>query len=333
MKRTKAAIPAAVLAILCGWTGGGLFRSSSQKDDVTIVVTDSGLGGLSVMAEAAGALKESGVHKRVRLVFFNALFADDSGYNSLPARADKILILGNVLRAIEKRYDPDLVLVACNTLSVLLSDTPAARTARFPILGIVEPGAELLAEAWRTCPAAAVILFGTKTTIAEGAHRARLMALGVPGDQIIDQPCPELASYIENGPAADETALLMAFYVGEALARLPSPAPPVIAGLVCTHYGYSRDLWATAFAERKLDVRGILDPNPRLAEAVGTSGAVKRFDRTEIEAHVVSMVEITENKRAALGEWLARRSPEVAAAFRAYERVPDLFDGRPGRKR
>ena len=42
----------------------------------------------------------------------------------------KIRVFGNVLRAIEKRYSPDLILVACNTLSVLLPDTPAARSAR-----------------------------------------------------------------------------------------------------------------------------------------------------------------------------------------------------------
>ncbi len=317
---------AAVLAILSGFIVGCPIQSAAEKDSVTIVVTDSGLGGLSIMAEAAARLKESGIYRRVRLVFFNALFANDSGYNSLPERADKIRIFGNVLKSIENRYSPDLVLLACNTLSVLLPDTPAARTARSPIRGIVEPGAELLAEAWKKDPAAAVLLFGTETTIAEGAHRARLMALGVPADKIIAQPCPELASYIENATDGENTALLISSYVDEALAQLPIPAPPVLAGLVCTHYGYAAGLWAAAFAERKIDVRGILDPNTRLAEAVLSPGAVKRFDRTDIEARVVSKVEIAERKRAALGDWLDRRSPEVAAALRSYTLQPDLFD-------
>ena len=45
------------------------------------------------------------------------------------------------------------------------------------------------------------------------------------------------------------------------------------------------------------------------------------------------MVEIAEHKRAALGDRLALRSPEVAAAFRAIERVPDLFEGPAGAKK
>ena len=312
---------------------GGDRRLPPDAGEITIVVTDSGLGGLSIMAEAAARLKESGTYRRARLIFFNALFSNDGGYNSLPSRAEKIRVFGNVLRSIEKRYSPDLILVACNTLSVLLPDTPSARSARAPIRGIVEPGATLLAAAWKRSPSASVLLFGTETTIAEGAHRARLVALGVPGDKIVAQACPELASYIEDAPAGENTALLISSYVDEALARLPAPPPPVLAGLVCTHYGYAATLWTAAFAEKKIDVRGILDPNGSLAEAVVPAGAARRFDQTVIEARVVSMVEIAEHKRAALGDRLALRSPEVAAAFRAIERVPDLFEGPAGAKK
>ena len=324
-------ITAVLLAVSAA--GGGDRRLPPDTGEITIVVTDSGLGGLSIMAEAAARLKESGVYQRARLIFFNALFSNDSGYNSLPSRADKIRVFGNVLRAVEKRYSPDLVLVACNTLSVLLPDTPAARSARAPIRGIVEPGAALLAEAWKKAPPASVLLFGTETTIAEGAHRDRLIALGVPGEKIIAQACPELASYIEDAPAGENTALLISSYVDEALARLSSPPPPILAGLVCTHYGYARALWTAAFAEKRIDLRGILDPNARLAETVVPAGAAKRFDRTVIEARVVSMVEIAENKRAALGDQLAPRSPEVAAAFKAYKWVTDLFEGPAGAKK
>lgn len=308
-------------------------RPAEQPAETTIVVTDSGLGGLSVMAEAAARLKESGAYRRVRLIFVNALFTEDGGYNSLPTRAEKIRVFGNVLRSIESRYSPDLILVACNTLSVLLPDTPAAREARAPIRGIVEPGAGLLAEAWKKNPAAAVLLFGTETTIAEGAHRARLVELGVPGDRIVAQACPELASYIEDAPDGENTALLISSYVDEALARSPTPPPPVVAGLVCTHYGYAESLWKSAFADKKIDVRGLVDPNGSLARAVLPPGATKRFDRTAVEARVVSMVGIAENKRTALGARLALRSPEVAAALRACERVPGLFEGpsRPGK--
>jgi glutamate racemase len=306
---------------------------SLEKQDITVVVTDSGLGGLSVLADTAARLKNAGLYRRVHLIFFNALFSNDSGYNSLSSRAEKIRIFNNVLKSIDARFNPDRVLVACNTLSVLLPDTPFARTAKIPVVGIVEPGAVLLAEAWKKAPAAAVVLFGTETTIAEDAHRARLIALGVPTEKIIVQACPELASYIENGPAADETALLVSANLDEALARLPSPSPPILAGLICTHYGYSLDLWAAALAEKKITVQGILNPNARLADAVIPVGAPKRHEQTEIDVRVLSMVEIAPRKRDALAPWLAKRSPETAAAFRAYEWIPGLFNATaPGQK-
>jgi len=329
VRKTKAALAAAVLAIFGGSMDGAPVRPSTVKDAVTVVVTDSGLGGLSIMAEAAARLKDAGLYSRVRLVFFNALFANDSGYNSLSTRGEKIRIFGNVLRAIERRFAPDVILVACNTLSVLLPDTPAARTAKAPVLGIVEPGTALLAEAWRKTPAATVMLFGTETTIAEGTHRARLIELGVPREKIIVQACPELASYIESAPAGEDTRLLISSYVDEALARLPAPTPPVLAGLICTHYGYSKDLWIAAFIEKKVSLIGILDPNTRLADAVIPAGSKKRFERTEIDTRVVSLVTIAENKRAALGGCLALRSPEVAAALRSYTLQPDLFEWAP----
>ncbi len=302
-------------------------RPAERPAETTIVVTDSGLGGLSVMAEAAARLKDSGAYRRVRLIFVNALFTEDGGYNSLPARAEKVRVFGSVLKSIENRFSPDLILVACNTLSVLLPDTPEARAARAPIRGIVEPGALLLAEAWKKNPAASILLFGTETTIAEGAHEARLRALGVPAGRIVAQACPELASYIESDPAGEDTGLLIDSYLDEALARLGTPAPPVVAGLVCTHYGYAADLWRSALAARRIDCRALVDPNARLAEAALPPGAARRFPATVIEARVVSMIRIPEEKRNGLAAGLALRSPETAAALRTAERIPGLFQG------
>ncbi len=41
-----------------------------QKSEVTIAVTDSGLGGLSVMADAAERMREAKIFQEVNLVFF-----------------------------------------------------------------------------------------------------------------------------------------------------------------------------------------------------------------------------------------------------------------------
>ena len=55
----------------------------TKNKDVTILVTDSGLGGLSVAADVAASLPESGVFDNAKIIFFNSLFHNRSGYNSL----------------------------------------------------------------------------------------------------------------------------------------------------------------------------------------------------------------------------------------------------------
>jgi hypothetical protein len=261
----------------------------------------------------------------VDLVFINALFSNDSGYNSLPDRETKIRVFDRALRGIEKNANPDIILIGCNTLSVLIEDVPFVRESKVPVLGIVDSGVEMIARVLRKEPAASVLLFGTETTIAEGTHKQRLIARGIAGTRIISQACPELANYIENDWQGENTALLIEAYVDEAMGKLPGRQTPFIAALVCTHYGYALDLWTKAFAARGANLKAILNPNKAMIEAAFPVVAAPRFVESAIRARVVSMVEIAENKRASLGEWLARISVEVAAALRNYELKSDLF--------
>ena len=295
------------------------------KRQVTIAVTDSGLGGLSIMAEAAARLKEAKIFENVRLVFSNALFSNESGYNSLKKRSEKIVVFDSALESLEKNYRPDLILLGCNTLSVLFQDTPFSKRTKIPVIGIVDAGVGLFLRALKTNPDASLILFGTETTIGEGEHKRKLMEAGIPEKRIIAQACPELASYIENGYQSDETGLLITSYVDEALTKLADPKAPVYAGLVCTHYGYSLSQWNKAFEGRGQKSLGILNPNSEMLNFLFESEYKNRVKKTEISARLVSMVEIAANKKKSLGKWLDKVSPEVAAALANYELKPDLF--------
>jgi|GEM_PF-49693 peptide/nickel transport system substrate-binding protein len=329
-KNLKLKFPTLALAALA-WLLPSACRSQGEtgilprKDALTVVVTDSGLGGLAVIAQAAARLKESRAYRAVNLVFANALFSNDSGYNSLPNRAEKIRVFDSALRGIAKTSGPDLILVGCNTLSVLTEDVPFVRETEVPVLGIVEAGVEMIARSLSGDPSASVILFGTETTIAEDTHRQKLLARGIAADRVIPQACPELAAYIENDWRGEDTALLVEAYVDEALEKLPNPKSPVIAALVCTHYGYALDSWTKAFAGREANLKAVLNPNEAMIDAVFPPGVKSRFAETKVAALVLSMVEIADNKRASLGEWLGRVSPEFSAALGNYELKPDLF--------
>lgn len=297
-----------------------------SKPDVTIAVTDSGLGGLAIMAEAASRLAEARIFKSVNFVFFNALFSNESGYNSLKTREEKIAVFNSALESLARKYRPDIILIGCNTLSVLYEKTPFFKAAKIPVLGIVEPGVDLIAEELKHHPGSAIILFGTETTIGEGAHKKKLLEKGVKEEQIIAQACPELANYIEKDCKSDGTGLLIESYVEEALAKMKNPAAPVLASLVCTHYGYSLDIWNKVFESRGVKSFAILNPNSKMAEILISTKLKNRFAATAIQAKVVSMVEISRQKTDSLGEWLRKVSPETAAALAKYELKPELFE-------
>lgn len=295
------------------------------KKDVTIAVTDSGLGGLSVLAEAAERMAKAGTFEAANFIFYNALFSTDGGYNSLRTRGEKTAIFQSALGSLEKRYRPDLILIACNTLSVLYDKTSFSLRTKIPVVGIINVGVDMIAEGLRAVPDSSVIIFGTPTTIGEAVHRQELEKAGFAAGRIITQSCPELETYIEKDCAGADTELLISAFVDEALQKLPSPRPPVFASLNCTHYGYALPLWEAAFAEAGVQPAGLLNPNSRMADFLFAPGRTGRFPRTRITVRVVSMVEISPGKIDSLGKWLSRISPATAEALRAYEHVPDLF--------
>ena len=116
-----------------------------------IVITDSGVGGLSVCAYAERFVRTHGFREPVQLTFANAAPANDYGYNAMPTKQEKLETFDRFLRNVTERFAPDMIYVACNTLSVLLPETSYFLHAAIPVRGIVETGVELLASELEVC--------------------------------------------------------------------------------------------------------------------------------------------------------------------------------------
>jgi glutamate racemase len=297
-----------------------------QKKKVTIAVTDSGLGGLSILAEAVEKMREAKIFNRIDFIFFNALFSNQGGYNSLKTQKEKILIFDSALRSLTNNYDPDLILIGCNTLSVLYDSTSFSKEKRMPVVGIVDSGVDLIAQILKEHPEAKVIIFATQTTIEEGTHKKRLVDKGFLAERIITQACPDLVPYIEKGRSSDETEMLIYAYTDEALQKLSDPLSSLYVSFNCTHYGYSLDLWEKVFQGLQATPQAFLNPNSRMINFLFPPEFQDRFGKTEINTHMVSMVEIEEDKISSIGSWLAEISPQTAEAFRTYEWKKDLFE-------
>ncbi len=299
-----------------------------DKKEVTILVTDSGLGGLSVAADLASRLPKNGIFAKARIVFFNALFHPGSGYNFLPSEAEKVRIFNIALGAMEEKYHPDIMLIACNTLSVIYDQTLFAKKTKAPVLGIVETGVDLIAEQFDHNPDASAIIFATQTTIETNSHKNMLIERGYKKDKIIGLPCSMLADYIEEGASSEMTTLLISEYVSQGLDSLTNRDAPVFASLNCTHYGYSMEQFKSAFVEAGYQDIKIVNPNPEMSNFLFNKKYINRHPETEVTVEVVSKTKITEAKIASLGKLVENISPQTAEATKNYKYDPDLFDAK-----
>jgi glutamate racemase len=299
--------------------------SARERADITIVVTDSGLGGLSVAAELAAQLPASGIARSARIVFVNALLDDAIGYNDLKREADKLRVFDAALSAMESRYHPDLIVVACNTLSVLYDRTRHSHDSSTSTVGIVGIGADLIARQLAEKPGSTAVVFATRTTIESGAYPDLLAKKGIPRDHVVGQACHRLAGSIERGADSAETANYVRTFVAEAIKRLPKNPGPLVVSLNCTHYGYVRNLWQESFAAAGYPGVKVLDPNPLMADFVVKEGGPRRDPETSVSVEVVSKVPIGPDVQSSLGALLRTVSPETADALAAYQHDPALF--------
>ena len=288
-----------------------------------ILITDSGVGGLSVVAYAERFVREHGFTEPVRLTFANAAPENDYGYNSMKTREEKLETFDRFLRNVTERFAPDAIYVACNTLSVLLPDTPYFGNAAIPVKGIVETGAQLMLQALEADPRSVAMIFGTQTTIDAGTYPRMLQQRGIDVARIVSQACPGLADTISEDREGTKTAAEIRRWVTGAIAKSQRPDAPVVACLACTHYGYRKELFAAAFGEAGVEAK-IVNPNESaVGEIFGTAAASGAHHEVEVE--FVTRYAIPAATIEALSWFLDDVSPRTVAAMRNFVHVPELF--------
>ncbi len=294
-----------------------------DKKEITIVITDSGLGGLSVMDDISKKISKSGHYKKVNLIFVNALFDENRGYNALITREERIDVFNNVLYGIEENFSPDIILIACNTLSVIYTETEFVKKAITQVEGIVKPGVKLIYDKLSENENAKVIITGTESTIAENSHRKSLIQKGISEDRIIVKACPQLQSYIEQDPQGEDTEMLISFYIEEAFSQMGITKSPVYLSLNCTHFGYSENLWKQAFKDSNVKLTEIINPNNSMGDILLPKDKQGKYSKTKLTFSVVSKVRM-KNKDSMIRVF-REESPELTNALDNYNLMPDLF--------
>ena len=199
----------------------------------TILVFDSGLGGLTVLSEAMKARPDA--H------FIYA--ADDAGFPYGPLSEDALVArVGTVIAQLIANHHPDLVIIACNTASTLV--LPALR-ARFqvPFIGTVpaiKPAAELSKSRHISVLATPGTVArdytqglirdyaqGCKVTLIGSLHLAGLAEAALKGKQVPDQAiAAEIAPcFVESGGQRTDVVALSCTHYPLLLPQLNALAP------------------------------------------------------------------------------------------------------------
>jgi glutamate racemase len=239
---------------------------------LTILIFDSGLGGLTVYREVAKARPDA------RLVYV----ADDAffPYGSRP-EADLIARVGELMGELITAHRPYLVVIACNTASTLVLPQLRARYA-VPFVGTV-PAIKPACAASRS---KLVSVFGTQATVereytralirdfANGAEitlvgSARLAGLAeadLSGEAVADAAiAQEIAPcFVEQGGRRTDTVVLACTHYPLLIDRLASLAPWPVTFIDP----------APAIARRVVDLMGAAAAGPAHAggEIIFTSG-------------------------------------------------------------
>jgi len=287
-----------------------------------ILIIDSGVGGLSVCAYAERFVRTHGFTEPVRLTFANAAPENDYGFNSMPTREEKLATFDRFLRNVTDRFAPDFIYVACNTLSVLLPDTPYFANAKIPVKGIVETAVALLLKDLEADPRSVAMIFATPTTIDAGAFPRLLEARDIAPSRIVTQACPGLADTISEDREGTKTAMEIRGWVDAAVAKMESRDAPVVACLACTHYGYRKDVFAAALAAAGIEAT-VINPNEAAVNDLFPSGV--EGQNRDVPVEFVTRYAIPQATMETLTWFLSDISPRTVAAMQHFIHLPDLF--------
>lgn len=290
-----------------------------------MVVTDSGIGGLSVCAEIECNIRRAGRAGQTRITYFNAWPEQHSGYNDMPDVQSRTAAFERALRSMARRK-PDRILIACNTLSILYPMTGFSTSGGIPVVGIIESGIDLFCEALEANPRSTIAILGTRTTIDSGVHRDLLEKRGIADGRIITAACHGLAAAIERDPGGPAVKALIDKCAAE-VSRGESGDGTLYAGLACTHYTYVKETIRTALEACARKKVVVLDPNRRMAEMIAPRCDSAPPGQTSAGAvvEVISKVELDDSRRRAIAALLSPISDATARALLYYSHDPGLF--------
>ncbi|MGE5159639.1 MAG: glutamate racemase [Gemmatimonas sp.] len=264
-----------------------------MPDRPTILVFDSGLGGLTVLREIVAARPDA-----------HYVYVADDAFFPYGQHSEEEII-GRVVPLIGElisKHAPDLVVIACNTASTLvLSHLRAAYS--LPFVGTVPA----IKPACAKSKTRRVSVLGTKGTVQREYTRALIRDFG-SGCEVTLVGSPELASLAEaalSGREVSDAAIareIAPCFVGDA--NDPAARTDTVV-LACTHYPLLLDR-LVKLAPWKVDW---IDPAPAIARRVCDLIGPARGGAEEQDAEMIFTSKQPHNLSRALTPFFGGRVP------------------------
>lgn len=294
----------------------------TKNEKAVIVVTDSGFGGLNVMVNAYKLLQKLKPYKEIDLIFYNALPDENFGYNQMESMEEKARVFDSVLEEIESNYSPDIILVACNTLSVVFENSRNKKLKQLPVTGIVDTGVRLIHKGLVENVNSKVIIVGTPTTIGSNSHKNKLLKKGIDPERIIPIPCYQLESEIQNNPNSEIVIRMIDYCLGDITNKI-SKNEEIYLALCCTHYEFSLHLFEKYLKDKGMNF-SIINPNDFMLDELIHEKHAHKFSQTRINLSVVSRTKVKPEDIKVLSSLVSERSPDVAKAVKAIKYQPPV---------
>ncbi len=283
-------------------------------DTPKIIFTDSGLGGISIMAEFIRLSQ----NLNFDAVFFNAQYSRELGYRNMPTK-QQVEIFDKALTAMLEKFQADYIAIACNTLSVVFQHSKYKNCKKAKIYDIVETGQKLIKESIYDH----VVAISMPTTVKSGVYN------------ISEKSVLEIASGTELPDAIESMNKTI---IRNTLEKIFSETKKILEEkdwlnnslalfLGCTHFPLIKNDFFEIAAEFGIDFNEFLNPNAEFSNLIFDEIRHKVGTSTNLKTkfQVVSRTKLKDSEVNNVSGIIKKYSPETAEALRNYRYIPDLF--------
>lgn len=290
-----------------------------------ILLTDSGLGGLSICANIIQNIKRMDAfpYDTIEIKYVNAVPKMYDGFNLIKPYSKQVSMFNQFLNNVSNKYSPDSIFIVCNSLSAIYPKTEFKKTSSLNVEGIIQVGIDLLNKEHNTHDG--IIILGAETTIKENIYQKELVKLGIPVENIISQVCPNLANTISNDETGEQVYKLIDKYLSKALSKMHDSIEKILVYLGCTHFGYRKDLFEKYLKEKGIRYF-IINPNESFFKRIiPKESNSSKYDVTEPSVGFISHYPIPNQEIQTIANFLKDISPETVFALQNYTVDDELY--------